>query len=631
VGTYETLAESVFGITGFRFIGVYHHNGIVVELFANPNRHKLTLCRLFSSTTAINMFITAYGASKYHQACMVSQLFCVSFVVSPILLSYFHYSCTPPCTVISYLLIIKQSFGTLIFGDDETLIAAGQDPVLLKRAALFAITGAIALPLSCKRDMADLAQTSKLNVFIDTTLVALVAYNAPFMQSHAGIVVEADGTVHEKHYNMWIHTNTIFVGLGVLSFAFVCQHSAFIIAGSLENPTAKRWAKVTGGSLTICAVLALFCGITGYLGYRENTKGNILENLDATGTSANIARGMLSTTMLFVYPLESFVTRHVLIALFFSGRAAHEGEDSQILSRRDRRIGLTTVLYIMAVVPAALASDLGSVLAITGAIGGSCLAYIGPGVVFLGVHGERFLQLVQQAWRSDKNADTSTSIEEGINLISAGTPEKPAVAVETTPLVAAGTNSSENDETEMAPVDENFVVHGIWNNITWYLLGMPLWCAIAKRGKARLQEHVHDLALKSPHPIRIGDVEYSKMIVRMSGKEDLGARLKQMYRENSLPLGSSNSLRQGDIASYSSDNLMASGSEHSFQNINQKIGQGLLNQQKSAAKKLTKKGLEEDPQDALPSWLDFYIAICFFLLGIVALVAGIGSIFMESN
>lgn len=529
--------------------------------------------------------------------------------------------------MVSYLLIIKESFGTLVFGDDETLISSGQDPILLKRAVLILISLAIALPLACKRDMADLAQTSKLNVFIDTTLVVLVAYNAPFMEAPAPIV-EADGTVHEHHYNMWIHMDTIFVGLGVLSFAFVCQHSAFIIAGSLDNPTASRWGKVTGGSLIACCTLALFMGVTGYLGYRENTKGNILENLDSTSMSANIARGMLSTTMLFVYPLESFVTRHVLVVLLFSGRAAHEGDDAAILSRRDRRVGLTTALYILAVVPAALASDLGSVLAFTGAIGGSCLSYIGPGIVFLGVHGERFLQLAQQAWRSGSSQrDTDTTLEEGIKVIAHATADKPAVAVETTPLIAGGDSKDSNetsDSNTMPPVNDNFEVHGVWNLVTWYALGMPFWCAIAKYGRTRLQDHVHDLALKSPHPIRIGDVEYSRMLVKMSGKEDLNTRLKQLYRENSLPPGSSSNPELVHSIS------MGASGQGSERNINQQIGQGILELQKKEAKK-TKKRLEEDPQEAPPTWLDFYIAVCFILLGFVALFAGIGSIFMESD
>jgi solute carrier family 38 (sodium-coupled neutral amino acid transporter), member 11 len=61
------------------------------------------------------------------------------------------------------------------------------------------------------------------------------------------------------------------MGLGVLSFAFVCQHSAFLIAGSLERSTTACWWWVTGRALAMCAVLSLVCGLTGYLGYGEAT------------------------------------------------------------------------------------------------------------------------------------------------------------------------------------------------------------------------------------------------------------------------------------------------------------------------------------------------------------------------
>ena len=63
------------------------------------------------------------------------------------------------------------------------------------------------------------------------------------------------------------------MGLGVLSFAFVCQHSAFIVAGSLERPTKKRWAHATSTALSLCVVLEAACGIAGYLAFLENTEG----------------------------------------------------------------------------------------------------------------------------------------------------------------------------------------------------------------------------------------------------------------------------------------------------------------------------------------------------------------------
>ena len=168
---------------------------------------------------------------------------------------------------------------------------------------------------------------------IDSCLVGLVVYNAPSHDS-----VQSIGGWTHLLLNDTIHYDTVFVGLGVLSFAFVCQHSAFIIAGSLERPTIARWSKVTGSALIVCACLALTCGIAGYTGYLDTTRGNILNNMQVDSWTANLARGMLGVTMLFVYPLESFVLRHVLVVLLFAGRRAHEGDDSAILNRRDRRI-----------------------------------------------------------------------------------------------------------------------------------------------------------------------------------------------------------------------------------------------------------------------------------------------------
>jgi sodium-coupled neutral amino acid transporter 11 len=99
----------------------------------------------------------------------------------------------------------------------------------------------------------------------------------------------------------------------VLSFAFVCQDSSFIIAGSLRHPTKKRWSIVTKSTLLTSSFLSTFIGCAGYLGFQEETEGNILNSfidyppsgkifgiIDATSI-VNIARGLLGLTMFFVY------------------------------------------------------------------------------------------------------------------------------------------------------------------------------------------------------------------------------------------------------------------------------------------------------------------------------------------
>ena len=86
------------------------------------------------------------------------------------------------------------------------------------------------------RGMADLEKTSGLAAAIDVTLVGLVAAAAPWTTLDGmpdqvttfGQVVRTD----------IVHGNSLSVGLGVLSFAFECQESAFLVAGSLQRPTA---------------------------------------------------------------------------------------------------------------------------------------------------------------------------------------------------------------------------------------------------------------------------------------------------------------------------------------------------------------------------------------------------------
>jgi sodium-coupled neutral amino acid transporter 11 len=251
--------------------------------------------------------------------------------------------------MLSYLMIIKDTFSDLVGIPKEDLAA--------RRALLIIISMVVIVPLSSQRDVADLAKTSRINVLFDLVMVGLVLYLANLPQAFS---------TFDWNEATTIHFDTIFVGLGVLSFAFVCQHSAFIIAGSLEKPTKNRWSIVTHVAVGFATSLALTMA-TCYVGFQDDTQGNILNNLPADSKLAKIARALLGSTMLFVYPMESFVARHSCVVMLFQGRHAHEGDDTNVLNRRDRRITLTFVLYLAAVIPAAVCENLGNVLAATGA------------------------------------------------------------------------------------------------------------------------------------------------------------------------------------------------------------------------------------------------------------------------
>lgn len=207
--------------------------------------------------------------------------------------------------MVAYLLVIKD---TLPF-------AFGIEPgdIGMKRTILFITSVSILLPLASQRDMADLSKTSSVSVVFDIVLVFIVVISSPISSA-----VEASGGFWEVLSQSMVHKSTLFVGLGVLSFAFVCQDSSFIIAGSLNKPTRKRWSLVTKSTMITSSFLSAFIGCAGYLGFQEDTEGNILNSfidyppsgkvfgsLDASFI-VNIARWLLGLSMFFVY-VSAFV------------------------------------------------------------------------------------------------------------------------------------------------------------------------------------------------------------------------------------------------------------------------------------------------------------------------------------
>ena len=352
--------------------------------------------------------------------------------------------------MLSYMILVKDTLGTVLNVDSENALVVSSILVML--------------PLCLQRDVADLAKTSRVSVLFDIGLVYIVAKFSPTSET-----LEAAGGITPVISHSIFRPKTCFIGLGILSFAFSCQHSSLIIAGSLKNPTRERWSRVSTAALTFCSILGLIMGTSGYLGFTENTDGNILNNFaipseDDTSTAAraaNIARALLSCTMFAVYPIEHFVARHVVMTNLFVGRQAHEGDDHTVLDRWDRRAAITVILFSSSLYCALKFNDVGLVLAWTGAVAASTLSYIVPGMLYLGVNGTEFLDSVEFRWGFDSLSDGSASV---------------------------------------------------FQTLLWYLLLMPIWCGIASTGSRSVAAHEAKKALMSPTEYRLGNIIHKRKV-----------------------------------------------------------------------------------------------------------------------
>ena len=184
--------------------------------------------------------------------------------------------------------------------------------------------------------------------------------------------------------------------------------------------------------------------------------------------------------MILTYPMQMFVARHVLAKIFYNGdtEGSITGEDGTKLPPPTmcfclgRLQQLTLGIYVAALIPALIFNDLGPVLSITGAIGGSSLAYIGPGLVYLGVHGEYFLQYTNEMM-GVKQSTTDPTIE------------LPTAGDATATITMPSTSEPSLDATGSAP----------W---WWCLVLMPVWRAIAADGNRGMKLRLEQLEEESP-------------------------------------------------------------------------------------------------------------------------------------
>lgn len=341
-------------------------------------------------------------------------------------------------------------------------------------------------------------------------------------------------------------------------------------------------------------------GVAGYLAYQTDTLGNVLNNMNAHHWSGVVSRAILSTTMFFAYPMNLYIVRHVCVVLFFEGTLAHEGDDSTVLMRRDRRVTLTWVLYISSLIPAILMDSTGKVLSVTGAIGGSCIAYIGPGLAFLAVHSNEFIQLVHKRWGSSSRKLWGYPMEVEAEMEAAS-------GVDNARHLEVSDGATEHQAHNLIAKGSNVDV------VIWYIIGMPIWSAIAKIGQSKLAEYFEKEKLASPSvvkPKRVTIVDSTRYWQRLRGYVRASAALTAALRDVTSNGEGAALIRPSTLGAQYGSN----------------VTEGYSNVGGTNSVELTPEEVEIELKNEKPTWGDFLIAMAYVILGVVALVFGLVSV-----
>lgn len=165
----------------------------------------------------------------------------------------------------------------------------------------------------------------------------------------------------------------IFQAVGVISFAFVCQHNSLLIYGSLKTPTIDRFSTVTHYSTGISMVACMVMALAGFLTFGDKTLGNVLNNFPADNTMVTVARLCFGLNMLTTLPLEAFVCREVMLNYWFP----HEPFNMNL------HLIFSSALVVSAMTLSLVTCDLGVVFELVGATSACALAYILPPLCYI--------------------------------------------------------------------------------------------------------------------------------------------------------------------------------------------------------------------------------------------------------
>lgn len=266
----------------------------------------------------------------------------------------------PFICLISYNIIIGDTVTKVLHRLWPTI------PILFQNRyfIIFLCSCFVTLPLSLYRNIAKLSQISLTGlILVVITLIILIKRGfdtIPFIST-------------ENRY-LSPFNNKIAESIGVMAFAFMCQHNSFLIYHSMNEKTLPRWRTVTIITTTTAFTFAIAYALTGYIVFGQQTEGDLLENYCHWDTIINIGRLIYAINIMLTFPLECLVCRQVIEILL----------NQWINFTSDRSHYLLTSLIVIASVILSLTTDcLGIVLELNGLLVASSLAYILPALCYL--------------------------------------------------------------------------------------------------------------------------------------------------------------------------------------------------------------------------------------------------------
>lgn len=293
---------------------------------------------------------------------------------------------------LSAVIVYSGIIGDVLTPLFATLVGHG---VAWNRRAVHVVASAavVLLPLCLAKSLAFLAYTSLLGLAAVIYTAGFIAwraldgsYAAPASGGGGGgalcaLLEPAARPVFEQA-SAWGLDPKIFVLFSNLGLAYIAHYNAPKFYSELERASPARFNKVIAISFVVLATLYTSVMLLGHATFGDVTRSNILLNYAEADGLAFLGRIATALSILCGYPLAFVGLRDAVV-----GMATHAAQGGSRLGAAiaapTARAPLTVALMVCATTIAALLTDIGIVVGVTGALMGSAIVYVVPALIFV--------------------------------------------------------------------------------------------------------------------------------------------------------------------------------------------------------------------------------------------------------
>lgn len=290
---------------------------------------------------------------------------------------------------IPLLVIVIVAFGALLcyacyFGDllEEVMPALGLH--LPRYACLICFSLFPALPLCLLKNLSALAYTSSAAVVALIYTAAVMAIRlhdgsyAPGGMFYGGLRADLVPNPPEGHYLFNIGGRTLLF-VNILAMAFHCHCNACKYYRELQNTTPRHFRNCTIVAMGVALVLYATIAMVGFKTFGRAANGTILKNYSLEDMPVNIARILISISLVASYAIMFSALREAFIGLLkhiFQGAVASSFD---LVWRQDV---LSAILVGGVTMCGVLSKDSGLVDGFVGAFCGNAIIYIIPCLLY---------------------------------------------------------------------------------------------------------------------------------------------------------------------------------------------------------------------------------------------------------